>query len=286
MINERQLDRAVTDLGLAGRPVMVHASLRSFGERVEADGLLEVFRARGCTVLVPAFTEPRFGMAAPEWARPPRNGIDYVSPPEPYAAADAPVYRVDHGLVNPRLGALPAALVRRADAARGDHPLNSFASIGPLAEHLAAAQHPGDVYGPIRALADLGGAVLLVGVDLRSMTALHLAEQLAGRRLFVRWARDAHGRISPFEVGSCSQGFLRLGGVLAPYGRRTAVGKSSWRAYSARDAVAAAAAAIAADQEITRCSDADCLLCRDAIAGGPVLPDGAVKGTAFGATGS
>jgi len=49
--------QAVRDLGLAARPLCVHASLRSFGSveggaRAVVDGLL----AEGCTVLVPTFS--------------------------------------------------------------------------------------------------------------------------------------------------------------------------------------------------------------------------------------
>ena len=39
------------------------------------------------------------------------------------------------------------------------------------------------------------------------MTAIHLAEQQSGRRLFLRWAKATDGQVSMFEVGSCSEGF-------------------------------------------------------------------------------
>ncbi|WP_404827797.1 AAC(3) family N-acetyltransferase [Streptomyces aureocirculatus] len=152
---------------------------------------------------------------------------------------------------------------------RGTHPLNSFAALGPLANKLISAQNPTHVYGPIRELAAHDGRILLIGVELNRMTALHLAEQQSGRHLFLRWARDSVGNVSMVEVGSCSEGFPRLGPALRPYCRSVTVGCSQWQAYPAALTLAAATAAIAADQTITRCSDSDCLLCRDAVAGGP-----------------
>jgi aminoglycoside 3-N-acetyltransferase len=183
---------------------------------------------------------------------------------------EAAPYTADCGLINPGLGVFPATLISRADAVRGEHPLNSFAAAGPLAEELVAAQSPADVYGPVRELAARAGLILLIGVGLNRMTALHLAEQQSGRRLFLRWARDAGGQISMFEVGSCSEGFLRLEQALHPYARAAVVGGSRWQAYPARQTLAAATSAITADQDITHCPDSDCLLCRDSIGGGPI----------------
>lgn len=274
MILAEQLSQAADDLTLSDRPVILHASMRSFGEPVDggADGLLDALLARGCTVLVPAFTEPQFGVPAPATMRAARNGIDYTVFPSGTTAEDGAVYRSDCGLVNPGLGVLPATLISRTGAVRGRHPLNSFAAIGPRAADLVAAQSPADVYGPIRELASRQGMILLIGVGLNRMTALHLAEQQSGRRLFLRWARRADGQVSMVEVGSCSEGFPRLEPALRPYEQATAVGISPWRAYQAEHVLAAATAAIATRQSITHCPDPSCLLCRDSIAGGPLGP--------------
>lgn len=274
MIFAEQLDKAADDLELSDRPVIVHASLRSFGEPVGggADALLDMLLARGCTVLVPAFTEPQFGVAPPASMRPARNGIDYTALPDETTSQDSPGYSVDCGLVNQKLGTLPATVVSHTDAVRGAHPLNSFAAIGPRAAGLVAAQSLTDVYGPIRELADQDGAILLIGVGLNRMTALHLAEQQSGRRLFVRWARNADGQVSMVEVGSCSEGFPELEPTLRPYAQTTAVGTSPWQAYPAKQVLDAATTAITSNQGITHCPNHSCLLCRDSIAGGPVEP--------------
>jgi aminoglycoside 3-N-acetyltransferase len=272
MITAEQLGKAAAELGLSDRAVIVHASLRSFGQPVAGgpDALLDTLLARGCTVLVPAFTEPQFGVAPPPALRPTRNGIDYSTDGNETASRDGPVYSVGCGLINPHLGTLPATLIRRPGAVRGEHPLNSFAAVGPRAPGLIAAQSATDVYGPIRELADQEGTILLIGVGLNRMTALHLAEQRSGRRLFVRWARNVDGDVSMVEVGSCSEGFPKLEPILRHHAQTTTVGMSLWQAYPAKQVLDAATKAIAANQNITHCSDDNCIPCRDSIAGGPV----------------
>lgn len=274
MILARHLAAAIDKLNLSDRPVMVHASLRSFGAAIDggAHTLLEALLKQGCTVLVPAFTEPQHGLPAPPDMRPPRNGLDYATMPSGITAPEGPRYSVECGLINPALGILPATLLTRPDAVRGRHPLNSLAAVGPQATGLINAQSPDDVYGPIRKLASSKGVILLIGVGLNRMTALHLAEQRAGRHLFRRWARDNKGNVRMIEVGSCSEGFPRLEPILNPLARTTHVGRSQWSAYPAQEVLATATAVITAHQDITRCSNPDCLLCRDAIAGGPQNP--------------
>lgn len=271
VIGAECLGHGMDEVGLAGRPVMVHASLRSFGEPLKsgADGLLDALLSRGCTVLVPSFTEPQFRVTPPPAMRPPRNGIDYAELDGAVPAATRP-YAPDCGLIEATLGALPARLIVRPGAVRGRHPLNSFAALGPRAGELIAPQSPADVYAPLRALSQLDGAILLIGVGLNRMTALHLAEQRAGRRLFVRWSSRADGRPVMVETGSCSEGFPRLAPRLRTLARTTAVGASRWTAYPATPTIEAAAAAMATEPEITRCADPDCPACPDAIAGGPL----------------
>jgi aminoglycoside 3-N-acetyltransferase len=111
--------------------------------------------------------------------------------------------------------------------------------------------------------------VLLIGVGLERMTLLHLAEERAGRALFRRWANGPDGRPMEVETGGCSEGFGKLEPALAPLARETTVGESRWRAFPARAALDVATDAIRANHEITRCDREGCLLCADAIAGGP-----------------
>ena len=277
-VTRQELDLAVHELGLAGTTVMVHASLRSFGEPLEegCDGILDALLANAFTVLTPTFTESHFGVMPPPHLRPARNGFDYTELSDRSGSFDheepmTRVFTVHCGVIDTNMGALPSRLLGRPGTCRGHHPLNSFAALGPHAEKLISAQSPIDVYAPLRALIQLGGFVLLLGVGLNRMTVLHLAEQRAGRRLLVRWARGADGRVIAVETGACSEGFPRgLSRILAPHGRKTTVRRSTWTTYSACEVVEVATRMIAADPWLTWCKEPDCIRCPDSISGGPI----------------
>ncbi len=259
--------RAIHTLGLEAQTVCVHSSLRSFGH-VEggAAAVVEAFLDEGCTLVVPTFAATIFGIAAPEGMRPARNGYGYD------AAHESPgrdrIFRPAGNELSPSMGAIPEAVLARPERRRGNHPLCSFAAVGPRAE-LVLEQRPLDVYAPLRILAARAGLVLLIGVGLERMTLIHLAEERAGRTLFRRWANAPDGKPMEVEVGSCSDGFGKLEPALAPTGRETTVGASRWRAFAARPALEAATAAIREDPQITTCGASGCLRCRDAVAGGP-----------------
>jgi aminoglycoside N3'-acetyltransferase len=261
---------AARTLELTGRPVCVHASLRSFGQVIEggANGVVDALLEEGCTLLVPTFSW-RFSIPPPDHLRFPRNGFDHSLIHAAGGASD--VYTMESREIDADMGALPAAVLARSTHVRGDHPLNSFTAVGPMADDLIRDQSPLDVYAPLAALAASGGVVLLMGVGLDCMTLLHLAERRAGRALFRRWALGPDGVPISVEVGGCSRGFPRLNGTVAPLGRDWVVGRSLWRAFPAGRMLEAAAEAISATPSITRCDDPTCVRCRDAILGGPLV---------------
>jgi aminoglycoside 3-N-acetyltransferase len=262
---------ALRDLGLSGRVICVHASLRSFGDVIGGgvtivDGIL----AEGCTVLVPSFSWDTFAIPPPSGMRPPRNGWQYDASLDTAGGASR-VFAPGTGDVDRDMGAIPATVVAVPGRARGDHPLCSFSAVGPRASELVMNQRPLDVYAPLRTLVEMDGAVVCMGVGLTRMTLLHLAEQQAGRTLFRRWANGPQGRPMIVETGGCSEGFDRLDGILAPVERRTMVGESSWRVFPAAESLRLAGDAIRSDPEITRCTDPTCGRCNDAVLGGPLM---------------
>jgi aminoglycoside 3-N-acetyltransferase len=270
-VTRGDLDDAVTHAGLTGRAVCVHSSLSSFG-RVDggAATVVDAFLDAGCTLLVPTFSWDAFAVTpAPRSMRPHRNGTDYSwelkrDSGRAFTPASMEIDR--------DIGAIPRDVLGRRIGLRGNHPLCSFTAVGPLASRLVAGQTSEDVNAPLRALADAGGArVVLLGVSLTSMTLLHVAEQHAGRAMFVRWARDGRG-VTKVRAGGCSRGFDQLAPALASVERTTAVGRSRWRVFPARDALALATEAIARNPQITRCHVPDCERCIDAINGGPPPP--------------
>lgn len=270
-ITQNDIQIALHQLGLAGQAVCAHSSLRSFG-RVEggAAAVVAAFLAEGCTLMVPSFSDD-FALEPPPHLRVPRNGIDYDGPYPGSTAGTHRIYTPAAGEIDPDMGAIAAAVVQHPQRVRGNHPLNSFSAVGPLAEHLTADQAPLAVYAPLRTLVEVGGFVLLMGVQVDSMTLLHLAEEVAGRVPFRRWANDATGHPQMVQAGSCSDGFWQLAPVLQPWQRQTVVGASEWQLFPAGPALQAAAAAIRANPQITHCGNPECERCRDAMLGGPIL---------------
>lgn len=264
---------AARRLNLTGRPVGIHCSLRSFGE-VEggAASIIEGLRAEGCTALVPAFSY-EFLVPPPPEQRPARNGWDYGSDTEPLKGASL-VYTPDSEVIDRDMGALAAAVVTRPGRCRGDHALNSFAALGPLAHRLISRQRPLDVYGPLKELAAADGYVVLMGVGPRRMTFIHLAEAMAGRQLFRRWANGPDGRPMMYETGGCSEGFCNLEPTLSLHAVTARVGQSHWRAFPARSTLNALTREIRSRPEVTRCDDRSCERCNDAVGGGPIPLDG------------
>lgn len=276
-VTRKDISDAIRRAGLAERPVCVHSSLRSFGH-VDggADSVVEGILDAGCTVMVPTFSSA-FEVAPPIAQRIPRNGIDYDSYFAGRPVPDA-VYSPDSEQIDRYMGAVPRAVLAMERRVRGSNPLNSFAAVGPLARDLIGRQTAINVYAPLKRVSELGGTFALMGVRLTSMTALHLAEEMAGRTLFRGWAHGPDGNLIQTAVGSCSSGFHKLDEVLSDIERQTVVGDSRWRIFPAGPMLELASDTIRRDPMITHCGQASCARCPDAVAGGPVVPSAGLGG--------
>jgi aminoglycoside 3-N-acetyltransferase len=262
-VGRADIARAVESLGLAGRPLCVHASLRSFG-RVSggADAVVDGLLDAGATVLVPTSTF-RWCMAPrPDGPPLPGNAEDDGSIPAPGTVPVAGFSPLAEFL-DPAMGAIPAAVLRRPARRRGRHPLSSFAALGPGAAELVRDQAPDDVFAPLNALTARRGAVLAMGVGLDAVTLLHLAELRAGLPLLTRWALQADGRSVAAPHGGCSRGFERLAGAVVGAERLTQVGASAWRVFDAVALLEAATARFEADPSVATCAHTDCARCRE-----------------------
>lgn len=267
-MDKKYIVEAIHTLNLANQSVCIHASLKSFGHVAGGcQTIIDAFLESGGTILVPSFTYHYLIRPETEIKR---NGIDYAAffgewiPTEDY-------YRPETTEIAADLGAFPRAVVENPARVRGNNPINSFTALGPRAAALVAAQSPTEVYAPIRRLYEEKGAVLMMGTDLTAMTALHYAEQMAGRNPFVRWARDRNGKTIEVLTGSCSEGFHRFDRILAQCEERIKVGNSLWRKFPAKRLIELAATAIREDGMITHCGNPDCERCNDAVAGGPII---------------
>lgn len=268
-VSDDDIAAGVRRLGLSGKNVCLHSSLRSFGHVVgDGNTVIEGFLNAGCTLIMPTFSW-RFAVLPTEGLRPARNAWDYEHPPAP--TATPAIYCPETKEIDRGMGTIPAAAVARPGHVRGNHPLCSFTALGTRAEDAVGRQTRDDVYAPLKWLARRGGAIVLAGVGLTSMTLVHYAEQLAGRTLFRRWVLDEHGATQMVPVGGCSNGFETLAPMLAPLRKTTVIGKSSWVAYPAGAALTTLVEAIHDHPDVTRCDDTECLRCRDSIAGGPLL---------------
>jgi aminoglycoside N3'-acetyltransferase len=264
-----QLVEAIQAAGLATSTICLHSSLKSFGYLDGgADTLVGAFLDEGCTLVVPTFTY------ASEAAPPPdrhlsQNGIDYS---EPVAFAGFEPYDKNGTLISPDMGAVPARVLHLKGHVRGNHPLNSFSAIGPLADELIRTQSPLNVYGPLQAMYTHPATyMVLIGVDFTKATPIHFAEEKAGRRLFRRWATLVDGKVYEVAIGSCSEGFNNLAPAVKELEINLMVGQSEWRVYPFRAFIDTVTRRIVRNPKITHCADVNCLRCNDAIKGGPRL---------------
>ena len=219
--------------------------------------------------MVPTFSHGVFGVRPPMDMRPARNGTNYDVAAMNDAGRDR-IFDRSSNDADDSMGTLPRVLLQRPERLRGNHPISSFAALGPAAEQLISAQGPAAVYAPLAALAKRGGYVVLIGVDLNRMTLIHLAEQRAGRLLFRRWANGSGGRPMMVESGGCSSGFANFAPALRPIRTSMWVGGSMWQAFPAKAALNIATHAIRRNPRITHCGS-DCERCDDAVLAGPIL---------------
>ncbi len=283
-----QLIEVIQAVSLAGSVVELHSSLSSFGHlEGGADTLIRAFLGQGCTLVVPTFIYDG-SVPPPPGRQLQQNGWGET---EIFELEDIEAYDKKSRRAAREMGVIPARLLEMEGRARGDHPLNSFAALGPLADELIATQSPLDVYGPLKAICNLPSARLprqlraggiahrrheaawlaLVGVDLTKATPIHLAEEMAGRRLFRRWTRNADGAPQESAVGSCSEGFNNVAPAVREIETTITVGQSKWRLYPFRAFIDTVTTAIQQDPQITHCADPNCARCNDAVRGGPLL---------------
>jgi aminoglycoside 3-N-acetyltransferase len=265
-VTQKIIRKVVEVSGLANKLVCIHSSLRSFGNVVGgSDSVINSFLELGCTLLAPSFT---YDFQLPPMEDLAQNGLD--------ASMDdfestGQVYNPAINDITCEMGAIPRVMLNTAGRHRGIHPTNSFVALGSGAKALISCQTCEDVYAPFRKMMDEGGFIVLMGVDLTKMTAIHYAEQLSGRKLLIRWALDINGVPVRIREGSCSEGFNNLHPFVAEFETQITVGNSLWRIFPIYETVHACAEAIKENSGITHCGDVNCACCNDMQKGGPVL---------------
>jgi aminoglycoside 3-N-acetyltransferase len=149
---------------VAGDAVLVHSAMSRIG-RVEG----------GAGAVVDAFLEvlgPAGTLAAPT--------LPFSGSLRAHLESD-PVFEAE--ATPSRMGAISEAVRTHPAAVRSLLPTHPVAAIGPAAEFLCEdhlnARGPCDEHSPYFRLTEVGGKVLLLGVDFSSCTLLHTAEELA-----------------------------------------------------------------------------------------------------------
>lgn len=192
IVTANEITQGLHALGLQrSSTVIVHTSLRSFGP-IEggAQTVCQALLATCGTLLLPAGTWDMTGLPAPPGLIRPHNA---VASTETWQEFDAALSRAvpysDDLPIDKELGMLPEIMRRTVPHLRSHHPLFSYIAIGLHAPELIAAQRLDWPLGPLEALAQLEGDILLLGVDHTSNTTIHLAEQRLGRSRFYRYAK-------------------------------------------------------------------------------------------------
>ncbi len=250
------LEETFGQLRLQQFPVLAHASLRAFGH-VEggAETLLSALLPNVAALMMPTHTyntmlTPRIG--------PPNNGITYGQQQDLNKMAE---FYHPHLPADRMMGILPEALRQRPEALRSMHPIQSFAGVN--VKRALAAQTLQDPLAPIRLLAESEGRILLLGVDHTANTTIHLAEKLAGRRQFTRWALTPEGVVQTEGFPGCSAGFQALAPDVEAFTQRTKIGEAEVLVIPMRPLIETVYKRLKRNPKDLLCSNPNCERCNE-----------------------
>jgi len=164
-----------------------------------------------------------------------------------------------HLPIDKELGIIPETMRRLFPHLRSCHPLMSYLALGPHAQHLIDAQRLDWPLGPLEALAERQGDVLLLGVTHTSNTAIHLAEQHLGRSRFYRYAKEADQVWMELpNIPGQSHRFDDIEPALRPATQEATIGTCRARRISIQEVLATAKRLIVANSAALLCDDPDC----------------------------
>jgi aminoglycoside 3-N-acetyltransferase len=250
----RDLLLGLRELHLGNAPVIVHSSLKSFGE-VEGGAQTVVNALAGVfpVVLVPTFTHKTMliPLAGPE-----HNAMTYGSGESRNRMAEFFTPRMP---VDPLMGIIPETLRNHPNAKRSIHPIQSFAGIN--ADGLLKAQTMAVPLGPLAALEKAGGWVVLMGVNHTVNTSIHYAEKLAGRLQFVRWALLSNRVTECGGFPGCSDGFNQIEPVMEDVLRSVQIGGAKVQAIPLQPLIQVVVDLLMKDSQALLCQRPDCERC-------------------------
>jgi len=251
----RDILLAFRRIGLDGESLVVAIGPSLVPESIRGGvAALAAALAASCkTVIAPAFTYQTMVYPA---EGPDDNAVDY--PDASAASVEADFFRSSTP-VSPLLGPLPETIRRMEGGSRSGHPILSFAGLG--AKEILDAQTLTEPFAPINALAKAGGDAVLLGSDPPANVALHLAEQRAGRKQFVRWALTPKGVVECPGFPGCTRGFGAIGEKLSGVTQAGKIGSFPIMRIPLRDLLNIAAAWIRQDPQALLCAHPECPFC-------------------------
>jgi aminoglycoside 3-N-acetyltransferase len=256
MIGYHELEKAFKELGLTRRlPVIIHVSQDNFDHiRGGIESLLGALSANTFTILTPAFTYR--AMVIPEDGSP-DNGLTYGTGRQANDMVEA--FHIDMP-PDETLGIFPNIFNRMAGVARSTHPILSF--YGIHAQEYLSAQSIQDPLGPIQALLDSDGLVVLVNVDHTANSSIHLGERMANRRTFIRWALTHERVVECPNFPGCSSGFGNITKSVEQDCGTVSLPGLEIKAISLRDLVMTTSNLITTDRNALLCQRSDCERCK------------------------
>ncbi len=236
------------------QPIIVHASLSSFGEiRGGAETLLGALLMITDGMMMPAFTYKT--MIIPEQG-PADNGIAYGSGLDNNRLAE---FFYANMPVDSTIGATAETFRKQPYSKRSSHPILSFAGVN--VEEALNAQTFQEPLAPIRVLLEQDALVLLLGVDHTVNTSIHYAEKLAGRKQFIRWALISEGVRECPNFPGCSDGFEQAAPHLEDITRQTKIGDAQVRVIPLQPMIERLTSLIREDPLALLCPRNDCDRC-------------------------
>lgn len=258
-----ELTEGFKQLGLCeGDSVMLHASLQSLG-MVEGGAAMVLHRLLGVigkkgTLLMPTFTSVTTHSNSHENHTKPgcwcEGKEDRHIPFIPELQPDKKIGTIAH-----RLCSWPASR-------RSRHPAYSFVAVGKFTDELVREHPPTDPLLPVRKLLKHDPRVLTIGVDLDSVTAIHLAEEQKTPSKFVKERAliiTSNGKVWVDVIGmGCSIGFIKLRATLSQKdGRETSIGLAKVQLYSMKRLIESAESLLDKDALALACDNKACLSC-------------------------
>jgi len=265
VVDEAEIREGLVRAGLQGARLEVHSSLRSFG-RVDggAEAVVSALTKTAELIAVPTFCWD----ASVRYAD--RDPIEHnaAEGPDPLDTRRQIPFDPATSGIDADMGIIAETVARWPGARRSGHPLVSWAAWGAGAEDVVDDHPWNDAFAPINRVAARGGSILMLGVTLTSCTAVHLAEEMAGRRSFIRWALGKDGVVRRARTGGCSEGFDNLLPQLGDVIRETRIGECRVLIAPLAPFLDRVAGIIRRSPEITMCGR-KCDRCLAAASGGP-----------------